>query len=654
MIRKRAPKFRPSILESLEDRTVPSTASSLAHVSASAATTGSTAASNMTTRLNQIGTQVNAAYAAFATAVRQAETTLIAPVATPLAPPTTPAAPATAASVAARVTPLLTTLSTGLLAAVNSSSTTRLPGQAAATGLLQAQLNGPGAGSLATEMSSLFAAAAAGSADGTVPQTSLPLLFAAVDSAINASYSATATQIYLFANGQISNGGTGTTGTGTTGTGTTGTTTTGTTGTMTTGTATAFDLNQFGTQVNAAYSTFAAALRQSETTLIGPGTPGTSPATPATVTPLAFSAINTLSQSITTALASTPAAANTGLIQSQFLTRGGAGSLSTQISSLLNSAATGSATNTVPASSLALLFTAVDGAINASYSATAVEGYLLATSPSYNRTTTGTGTGTTGTGTTGTGTGTGTTGTGTGTGVGVGGGTTGTGTGTGVGGTTGTGTTGTGTGGTTGTGTGTGTGVGGTTGTGTGGTTGTGTGVGGTTGTGVGGTTGTGGVGGIGSTGGVGTGTGTGTGTGGIGTTGGTGTGTGGIGTTGGTGTGTGGIGRSGVGSARPARVRLGLGLGSPGGHRRRRRCVERGRDRSSRLIHARQQGDRPLGAVEQALAMSQELDPTPVAGQGRAQAGPASLQLRHDRLQLLDRRFEADLVLFEHGGHLI
>src|SRR4051794_21989879 len=71
----------------------------------------------------------------------------------------------------------------------------------------------------------------------------------------------------------------------------------------------------------------------------------------------------------------------------------------------------------------------------------------------------------------------------------------------------------------------------------------------------------------------------------------------------------------------------------------RRRRGVEGRRDRPAIVLDARQERDRTLRPVEQPLAMLQEPGPPLITGQGRAQVGPAPLQLIDDPLQLLQRR---------------
>ena len=411
-MKKRQPGHRPAILDILEDRAVPSAGMSAVHVA-------SGAGSNAATVLNQVGPQVNAAYSAFATAVRQAEVALVA--GTTAGNGRTAGPSISAATASNQVAQQITALSASLAGTLGSAT-----GLASARGPIQAELTGATPGSLSSRMAALFAAAAA--PDGSIPSSSLPLLFAAVDGAIAGSYSSTAVNIYYDAIGRA---GTGSKGAG-------GSTAGG-----------SFDLTTIGEEQSAAYSALATAVRQAEATLVGAGTAAPT-GTAATVEATAMRQINSLSQSISSSLGSTPAAATTGVLQA-LDTDASPGSLSGQIAALFAAAGAG---GTIPQASLPLLFSAVDGAINASYASTAVNTYLIASSPIYNqagrstgaasnssgtignigggptgtsggtsgRTGTGTGstgstTGTSGTGTTGFNTGTGTTGSTIGTGT---------------------------------------------------------------------------------------------------------------------------------------------------------------------------------------------------------------------------------------------
>ncbi len=330
---------RKLLIDLLEDRAVPSAAT------ASASAAGS---QTLASQLNQFGTQVDTAYASFATAVRQAETTLVSRSDSSGNPV---AATGTSATVLATVTQQLSTMSQAITLAASSAS---LGLSSPISGLLQAQLTGASPGSLMSRMTGLFASASAGSTTGSVPEASLPLLFTAVNNAIAASYNSTSLEGYYAAIGQAS-GGRGTN----------------------TGTDTAFDLNSIGSQENAAFSSFATAVRQAETTLVG-GTvaaTGTSTTVLATVT----QQINLLSNDIVSVLGATSAASDTGALQGAF--SGGPGSLLSRMSNLLAAAAAGSTTGSVPQASLPLLFAAVNGAIAASYDETVVSTFLLATNP---------------------------------------------------------------------------------------------------------------------------------------------------------------------------------------------------------------------------------------------------------------------------------
>jgi hypothetical protein len=330
--------------------------------------------------ITQVGTQINAAYFTAATSVFAAETPLYNAGATSTVGVTS--TPTTAASVASQASQAITTL--------QNSITSGLTQQPNLSGLIQAQLTGTGG--LATEMGNLFSAAAAGTTDGSVPQSSLGLLYTAVDGALNAALQEVASDGYLYSLGQ---------------------------------TTTGFDTGQFGTTVDAAFSTLATQVRAAEMTLYVPtespvsgtsGTTGTTtPVTGATVATQAQTAITTLQTSLTSAFGSISGAFSSapGLIQSQLTDSGG---LSTEMTNLFTAASAGTSDGSVPQSELSLLYTAVSGALNASYQETASDGYLISSGQqtlydaanasssstgSGSSTTTGTGT-TTGSGTTGT------------------------------------------------------------------------------------------------------------------------------------------------------------------------------------------------------------------------------------------------------------
>ncbi len=476
MFKKRSPRFRPMISDFLEDRAVPSTGGSIAQVSAAAkaATTSTTPLAKLTTELTQAGTQINAAYAAFATAVRQTEVQLIG---SPIQIPGGPAAPFIAvqtispSQALSSITPLISTLSSSVTSALSN-----VPGASAYAGVIGSGFTGSGPGSLLSEMTALFNAVpnngaisnVGGSTTGTFNQSSLPLLFLAVEGTINSSYGATAVEGYL--------AGLGASGLAPT----------------SSSSATAFNPTTFGTQANSAYATFASAARAAELTLPTATSTATATGTVASVTSAITSAADTLTSSLVGALAGTTAApfAPFGQVEE--------GAALAALGPFLSVAAPN---GVVPAANLSIFYTVGQQVIDGSYAATAIQGYIIGTFAT--RTSTGTGIGSTNSGSNSggsTGSGTGTTRTGTGSTA-----TGGSSTGTTIPVTTsgGNGTTTTGVGGTTGTTTGTGTGNTGTIGTGT--TTPTG---GTTTGTSLGGTTGTTGIGPIPGTGTTGIGTG--------------------------------------------------------------------------------------------------------------------------------------------------
>jgi trimeric autotransporter adhesin len=338
VISNRKPSRRAISLELLEDRLVLSSAASVA--SAAALTF-----QQQNAELTQLNTQVNPIYSSFASAVFQAESTFDSAT-TGTGTGTTTTTPAAALStLETTVSQQITTLSSALVTPLTSltGTTTNLTTQ------VQAQLTGSSPGSLANQMTSLFTAASSGTTDGSVPQASYPLLFTAINDAVSASYSSTAVDAYYFVTGQ---GGT------------------------------TFDLPTVATLQNTAWTTFASAVFQAESTLVNPAgsSTGSPVVTAATVSTQVTQAANTLSQSIASSFASTPASGNTAAIQALF-TDPGASSLSSQLTSLLSAASSGTTDGSVPQASLPLLFAAVDAAIEASYNTTAVSSYLLAVSP---------------------------------------------------------------------------------------------------------------------------------------------------------------------------------------------------------------------------------------------------------------------------------
>ncbi len=501
MIRNPKPRRRFLGVESLEDRVVPSTASVAA----------STSAATYQAQFNELtgfNNATNPIYSSFAGTIFQAESSFGNPVSG------TSASSTALSTLEGTVTMQVNALSRAIVAQIAA-----LPGaNSTITQLVQSQFTGPTSGSLLGQLTGLLNAAGAGSADGSVPQASLPLLNTAVDNAITMAYETTALDAYYFVTGGFSPSSSG-------------------------GSGSAFSLSTVAAVQDAAWTTFASTVYRQEATLAG-----------STASAATTQAANTLSAAIVSSFNSTPATGNVGALQG-FLNGPGSKSVSGQLSSLFNAATAGSTTGSVPSASLPLLYAAVDHAIAASFEATSVSSYLLATSPTYFTNSNN------GSGTSGGRSGTGNTGTSTGGGTGFSGtsgrtsgtsGTSGSTSGTsGISGTSGSsgnrlsGTNGSTNGGLIGTTTGINTG-----GTGIRTTNGTGTGYTGTSGAGYGGTS----TGGTGTTNGIGGIGGTGTDAGGVIGTGNTGTGVGtvtgtGSGTGTGIGTGTGSVGGTGIGS---------------------------------------------------------------------------------------------------------
>ena len=443
MSQNRSPRFRPSAFDHLEDRAVPSGGVSYAQVSAAA--TRVTASARLQTQLATAGNQIGAAYATFASGVRQLELTLINPANGTIPNSVTSTSAVATSTVLPQVQALVTNLASSVTAALGN-----IPRAARQSNVIAAGLTGTSPGSLATQMTRLFNAA---SVNNGVVQGNLGLLFTAVDSAVSGSYEATSIQGYLAAIGRPGRSGTS-------------------------NSPSAFNLTTFGLQNNSAFATFATTTRSAELNL-----PVDAPNSVAAQTAVIqaettiVNAASALGQNATAGLSGTTAAPFAGLLQSR-VTGPSAGSLISQLTNLINTA---SPQNSVPSYSLSLLYAAVDAATNATFKATAIDGFLIGlavpsttgvvvtpsdttndpTSPSI----IGDGNGVTlpittgggvGLGGTGFGPGTPSVGLGTGTGtIGLGTGTIGTGTGLGTTGITGTTGTGTGTD-TTGTGTGTG------------------------------------------------------------------------------------------------------------------------------------------------------------------------------------------------------
>jgi hypothetical protein len=137
--------------------------------------------------LNAVSGTQNTAWATAATSIFQAQSSLINPVGGTTGSPIT-----TGATVTTEVTQAVSTLEQAL---VSSLASTPASGNSATLGAL---LTGADAGSLTSQLTSLLTTAATDS-DGSVPQASLPLLFTAIDDAIESSYNGTAVSSFLLA-----------------------------------------------------------------------------------------------------------------------------------------------------------------------------------------------------------------------------------------------------------------------------------------------------------------------------------------------------------------------------------------------------------------------------------------------------------------------
>jgi hypothetical protein len=346
MTKNRMLKRRPIILEALEDRLVLSAAS--------------TALATETAQLTQLNSGLNPAYTSFANAIFQAEFAYYN--ATAGAPSGTTTDPATAlTTLEGVITTQISTLESAITPTLSAlpGVTTNLSAQ------IDAQLSGPSAGSFANVTTNLLNSATFGTSDGSVPSSLFPLLFQSFNNAVAGSYSSTAAAEYYFVTGQAFDAN----------------------GTILSNTSnispTAFDLSTVSTMQNAAWTTAATSIFQSESSLVNPAgsTTGSPVVTGATVSTEVTQAVSTLEQALVSSLASTPASNNTGPL-SALLTDSDTGSLTSQLTSLITNAATNS-DGSVPQASLPLLFTAIDDAIESSYNGTAVSSFLLAVSPVY-------------------------------------------------------------------------------------------------------------------------------------------------------------------------------------------------------------------------------------------------------------------------------
>jgi hypothetical protein len=375
MIKTRGRKFRLRGLEALEDRAVPST------LGATVPPTTTTTPPNPTTaqaELTQVEDEIAGAYAGFASGVYSDEMNFRSSPNTVGSFPGFPvfdSPPGTITSVGALQTAIdqeISTLEQAVTSAVQDSVS------AYSLGLVQAQINGSAAGSLVSGVTEVLNAVSAASVGGYVAGATLPLMETAINNAINASYSSVTLDAYLYATGQ--------------------------------GSAARSNLNmgQADGQINAAYGSVAMTITQAESTLYQNPTFGenlpdvaTSPtgqstytflpvpadepeaiATAANVLSVVDSQVGALGQAFGSLVSGTSVASKAALVQAQ-IDGTGSSSLLTQINSLYAAAAFGGGTispdGAIPIEDVGVLVAAVDAAIAASYSSTAVETYLLAT-----------------------------------------------------------------------------------------------------------------------------------------------------------------------------------------------------------------------------------------------------------------------------------
>jgi hypothetical protein len=137
--------------------------------------------------LSTVATAQNAAWTTAATSIFQAESSLINPAGSTTGSPIT-----TGATVTTEVTKAVSTLEQAIVSSLASTPASNN------TGALSSLLTGSVPGSLTSQLTSLLSTASTDS-DGSVPQASLPLLFTAIDDAIEASYNGTAVSSFLLA-----------------------------------------------------------------------------------------------------------------------------------------------------------------------------------------------------------------------------------------------------------------------------------------------------------------------------------------------------------------------------------------------------------------------------------------------------------------------
>jgi hypothetical protein len=310
-------KFRPRVLESLEDRAVPSTLGVSAEVASTSPTT-------VQQKLAQVDAQIDTAYSAFATSIFQAEDALLA------------SGGSNVGSLVTSVGQAITTLQVSLTSAVSGSVSNNV------LGVVQQQINGSAPGTLLSSMAQLFNPAAV----STLTPLSYPLLATAVSGTIGASYTAVTVEAYLYATGKPS------------------------------GNTSTLNLDQYSGQVNALYTSFASTVFQSASGLITSDSLPAQPSATLATLQVIDSQIGGLVGGLGALVANTPVASRASVIEGQF--NGPIpGSLMIQMNTLFVAAV--EPDGSIAQSMLPELFYAIDAAIAASYTSTVVDGYILAT-----------------------------------------------------------------------------------------------------------------------------------------------------------------------------------------------------------------------------------------------------------------------------------
>jgi hypothetical protein len=372
MIKTRGRKFRLHVLETLEDRAVPSTQGATVPP-----TTTPPSPTTAQAELTQVEGEIAGAYAGFASGVYSDEMDFHSlPTLYQSFPFIYGVPPGSITSAGALLTAIdqeISTLEQAVTSAVQDSVSSY------SLGLVQAQINGSTAGSLLSGVTEVLNAVAAASAQGYVPGATIPLIESAINGAISASYSSVTLDAYLYATGQ--------------------------------GSAASSNLNlgKADGQINSAYGSVSTTITQAESTLYQYPTFGTSnpdeeisptgqvtytyfftpPAdeseaitAASNVVSVVDSQVDALGRAFGSIVSGTSVASKASMVRSQ-IDGTGSSSLLTQLNSLYAAAAYADGAivqdGVIPIENVGVLVAAVDAAIAASYSSTAVETYLLAT-----------------------------------------------------------------------------------------------------------------------------------------------------------------------------------------------------------------------------------------------------------------------------------